>query len=105
MSNSSATIADLIQIHEEQIVHSPAWYQQLLQAVEDLVSNDFARLVQVLYQMDVPEAKLKAMLKANPGINAAPIIAQLMLQRQLQRVKDRKQFSAGGHHFTTEEKW
>lgn len=105
MSNSQETILSLTTMVDEQLVHSPEWYLQLKTLVEELITSDFPKLIQVLYQMDVPERKLKSTLQQYPGANAADLITQLMLERQLQRIDARKQFSGNGKNFTEEERW
>lgn len=54
--------------------------------VRELLEKDFAQLVQVLYRIDVDEEKLKRTLAANPEKDAAAVIAELMVQRHLQKV-------------------
>lgn len=105
MNDSQTTITSLITINDEQIIHSPEWYLKLKTLVDDLIVNDFAKLVQVLYQIDVSEQKLKSTLQQYPAADAADIITKLMLERQLQRVKARKSFVASNKEFTTEERW
>lgn len=104
MPSPSATISALILENNDQIVHSPNWYNQLKLAVDELIVSDFSRLVQILYQMDVPEQKLKVSLKERPAADAPAIIANLMLERQIQRLAARKEFEAG-QGFSEEERW
>lgn len=105
MSNPQETILSLTTMVDEQIVHSPEWYIKLKTLVDDLIVSDFPKLVQVLYQMDVPELKLKSTLQQHPAADAADIITKLMLERQLQRIAARKQFSESDNNFTEEERW
>jgi len=46
----------------------------------------------ILYKVDVDESKLKKLLKDNPEKEAAHIIANLIIERERQKVKTRKQF-------------
>ena len=61
----------------------------LTNLVAELIEKDFARLVQVLYRMDVEEEKLKKAFAENVGKDAATIIAELILQRHLQKLQTR----------------
>lgn len=61
--------------------------------VNDLINNDFEKLVRILYRIDVSEEKLKKMLRESQGKNAADLIAALMIERQLQKLKSRRENS------------
>ena len=43
--------------------------------INELIKEDFSKLVQLLYRIDVSEAKLKSILQANPNENAGKLIA------------------------------
>jgi predicted acylesterase/phospholipase RssA len=59
--------------------------QQLRTYINHLILHDFDRLVQILYQVDVEEKKLKELLAAEPGKDAATLITDLIIQRQEQK--------------------
>jgi hypothetical protein len=99
------TILDLVAVQDKSIVQSPEWWEKLKAAVNDLIVHDFSRLVQLLYQADVPEEKLKRLLKEKAGSDAAEIISGLLLQRQLQKIEARKHFSQGFNSKDSEERW
>jgi hypothetical protein len=61
----------------------------LVEKINALLNHDFQKLVSILYRMDVSETRLVQLLKENPGENAAVIIADLMIERQLQKIKSR----------------
>ncbi len=84
------TILDLAKVNDEALVHSPEWWRQLVDAVNDLLVNDFNALVQILYRLDVDEDKIKASLAGNAGTDAAELIARLLLERQIQKLAFRK---------------
>jgi hypothetical protein len=79
-------------------------YQQLTEAINWLIANDFQRLVQVLYRIDVPEQKLKRLLQEHKETNAANIIADLIIQRQMEKKKLREHFRQNDQA-SDEEKW
>lgn len=66
---------------------------QLISFINDLINEDFNALVQLLYRVDVNEKKLKELLKQNENADAAVIIADLIISRQLQKIESKKQFS------------
>jgi hypothetical protein len=79
--------------------------QQLLAgAVNRLLSNNFEKLVSILYRIDVSETKLKTVLKENPGEDAGKIIADLIIERQLQKIKSRKE-TKSNNNIPEDEKW
>jgi hypothetical protein len=51
--------------------------EDLANAINDLIKNDFSKLVQLLYRIDVSEAKLKYILQAHPNEDAGKLIAAL----------------------------
>ena len=80
--------------------------QQLVATyVNGLIQKDFQRLIYVLYRVDVSESKLKQLLKENPAANAGDIIAGLIIERQMQKIKTRRLFSKPNNEFDEEEKW
>lgn len=65
--------------------------QLLAGKINELIENDFQKLISVLYRMDVSEKKLKLLLEENKGLDAGLIIADLMIERQLEKIKSRQQ--------------
>lgn len=64
----------------------------LAKEINHLVENDFHRLVTILYRIDVSEQKLKQLLKDNPGKDSGLLIARMMVERQVQKIKTREAF-------------
>ncbi len=83
-------------------------YDQLLQylaeKVSSLLKDDFASLVQLLYRMDISEEKLRYFLANNKEVMAAKIIAELMIERQLQKIETRRLFK-NNNIIPDDEKW
>jgi hypothetical protein len=65
----------------------------LAERVNTLIIDDFNRLVQLLYRVDVNEEKLKNLLRENTATNAGLLIARLILERQWQKIETRRKFS------------
>lgn len=63
---------------------------QLEYLVNHLIKNDFNRLVQVLYRIDVSETKLKKLLSENAGTDATIVITDLIIEREIQKIYSRK---------------
>lgn len=60
--------------------------------INELINTDFEELVRILYRVDVNENKLKYLLREKVGEDAAYIIADLLIERQLQKKASREQF-------------
>jgi hypothetical protein len=76
----------------------------LEQAINELIKNDFSRLVQLLYRIDVSEAKLKNILSANPNEDAGKLIAQVIIERLAITKKARESFNTTSRIDDTEER-
>jgi hypothetical protein len=59
--------------------------KELSTYLNHLLLNDFSALVQILYQVDVSEEKLKLVLKENTQADAGDLIAELIIERQSQK--------------------
>lgn len=84
----------LEELHEKLSVH-----------INGLIQNNFEQLISLLYRIDISETKIKSLLQNNTGSNAGNIIASLIIERQLQKIKSRERFRPDNENFTTEEKW
>ncbi len=67
--------------------------EQLVTLINRLINDDFPSLIQLLYRIDIDEKKLKQLLKERQDSDAASIIADLIIIRQLQKVETQKQFN------------
>ena len=78
--------------------------RELEAGINWMITNRFDALVQVLYRMDVNETRLRTLL-AQPGdTDAARIIANLLVERQLQKLLTRQQFKRNDD-ISEEDKW
>ncbi len=78
--------------------------EQLTVHINNLINHDFEKLIYYLYRIDVHEEKIKHLLQQHEGENAAGIIAQLIIDRQIQKIKFRKEFQSPPAD-SDEEKW
>jgi len=77
---------------------------QLQQEVNRLIENDFQKLVDILYRIDVNERKLKFLLQENVGEDTPVIIADLIIERQMEKIRSRAAFRPPNEE-SNEEKW
>lgn len=64
----------------------------LVDHINYLINHDFEKLVFILYRIDVNEKKMKELLADQNGENAAMLITDLIIERQLQKIEGRKKF-------------
>ena len=79
--------------------------QLLIDKVNELIIKDFEKLVSILYRIDVSEAKINLLLKEFPDEDAAETIVNLMLEREAEKIKTRRQFRQKDDEINEEEKW
>ena len=72
--------------------------------IHHLINNDFNKLVSILYRIDVSEKKLRQLLEVNPAGDAGKIIAELIIDRQLHKIKSRQE-SGNNPDIPEDEKW
>jgi hypothetical protein len=66
----------------------------LIAFINDCIKNDFNKLVQLLYRIDVSEEKLKSILQSHPNEDAAKLIATVIVERLAATKAARASFSA-----------
>lgn len=79
--------------------------EQLTQHINHLINTDFEKLIFYLYRIDVHEDKMRQLLQQQEGENAASLIAQLIIDRQLQKIKSRAEFNTSATDQSNEERW
>jgi len=80
------------------------WMQELAATINRLIQTDFNGLVNILYRLDVSEARLKQVLAQEADTNAGELIASLMVERQLEKINTRNLFKAP-NDIPDDEKW
>ena len=79
--------------------------EKLSSHINHLIQHDFQKLVAVLYRVDVDEMKLKNLLKENTEADAASIITDLLIERQLQKIKSRQQNNQRDKNINDDNEW
>jgi hypothetical protein len=77
---------------------------KIQQLVNDLIVHDFNQLVNFLYRMDINESKLKKVLHNNPSTDASVLITELLIERQLEKIKTKMSFD-NKDNVDESEKW
>lgn len=78
---------------------------KLIQLINALINESFSTLLQLLYSIDVNEKKIRLFLEQNPSEDSASIIADLIIERQLQKVASRDLFLKNDDLDCDEERW
>jgi hypothetical protein len=77
----------------------------LAEKVNAMIQTDFGALVQLLYRIDVNEARLRGLLQENTGEDAGLVIARLILERQWQKIETRRKYRQEKGDDGGEERW
>ena len=72
--------------------------------IDNLIEEDFYALIQVLYRLDIDEKLLKQTLHDNKEEDAGLMIADMIIQRQIQKEAFKKQFRQE-NDIADEDKW
>jgi hypothetical protein len=70
-----------------------------------LIEQDFNALVHLLYRIDISEVKLKQTLQENEEKDAGKLIAEMIIQRQMEKAELRKKFNRQDEDIEEEDKW
>jgi hypothetical protein len=89
---ADADIDRLLQEKELSVLETGIFRSKLSDYINHLLLNDFTGLVQLLYRVDVDENRLKALLREQASADAAGIIADLLIERQKQKLLTRNSF-------------
>ncbi len=77
--------------------------------INKLIAGDFNKLLSLLYKIDVDESRLKNLLKENANEDPGKIIARLIIERQMQKLKSRREMNPNkddvNDDVTDAEKW
>ena len=109
-SNKEFLFQQLQTMDEKEII-AANFRTQLSRIINDLINDDFEKLVQFLYQLDIDEKKLRKILEINlpagrqdEGRDAGGMIADLAIERQIQKIKSRREFKRD-ENIDEDEKW
>ena len=81
------------------------WMTAFEKNISELIASDMAKLIQLLYRLDVDENTLRETLNDNPAVDAAKIVADMIMERQLQKIRTRKLYKKDISESDEFEKW
>lgn len=77
--------------------------EKLATYINHLILNDQHTLLFLLYRVDVSEQKIKSLLQS--ATDSAGLIADVIIERQLQKINLRKQFRQDSNNIPEEDRW
>lgn len=95
----------VLSARNETVLRNKMNYEVLVAYINELILCNFNGLISILYRIDISEQKLKLLLKKNYETDAAKLIANLIIDRQLQKIKSRHEFGGRDNSINEEEKW
>jgi hypothetical protein len=99
-----AALSDILALEPTQKYSLQALTELLAVQINRLLQTNFEQLVNLLYRIDVSEKALKQLLGQHPKADAGYLIATLIIERQLQKIKTRQQYKTN-NDFDGAEKW
>jgi hypothetical protein len=78
--------------------------EQLADHINEMILHDFTGLLNLLYRLDVSESRIRTILDEMQQEDAGKIIADVIIERQLQKRKTREQFKQE-NDIPEDEKW
>jgi DNA polymerase III epsilon subunit-like protein len=69
-------------------------YKQILPLIDELLNDDYPKLIAMLYRIDLDEEFLNRKLKENSQADTDEVITDLILKRELQKVIIRGMYSS-----------
>jgi len=104
-SNEKKLLEEVLVLENPEDLKNEDILNKLAEEINQLILVNFERLVQLLYRIDVSEMKLKILLKENPDQDAGKIIASLIIERQLQKIKSKNERIKNQYPESNEEAW
>jgi len=98
-------ISDQFELSVNQEVNSDQLEAIIAERINYLVINDFPQLLRLLYRIDISETKLKSLLSNNPEVDSGRIIARMIIERQMEKIRLREYFKKSDQDGGDEEKW
>ncbi|MEP6514484.1 MAG: hypothetical protein ABJA79_11485 [Parafilimonas sp.] len=90
-----------------EILQQPDVLKQLNEYINYLINHDFPALVQLLYRIDISEKKIKEALQLQDAEDGGALIAKMIIERQLQKIKSKSKqsFSKSDENIISEDEW
>ena len=67
-------------------------HEKLTLVIEHLLQNNFEKLLNAMYRLDVSEKKFHEVLTGSDAAEVGPRLAELVIEREMQKVKTREMY-------------
>jgi len=98
-------LVQTLQIAKANALEEEDFVKAIQQKIAWLLQYDFNALLNMLYTLDVDEAKLQKAIEQNTNKELNEIISDVIIERQLKRIADKVSFSLLFTTASEEEKW
>ena len=105
MSQNDLLIQSILDNDDIPSLQEAALHEKLAAYLNHLILNNFDELIYILYRIDVKEHKLKSMLKENDKTDAGKMIATLIIERQVQKIRSRHDHGRDTNIIDEDERW
>ncbi|MEO8769912.1 MAG: hypothetical protein ABI402_07500 [Ferruginibacter sp.] len=105
MSSNNLIIQNILDNNDIVSLQESELHEKLSAYINSLILKNFDELIYVLYRVDVSEHKLKTLLKENSKTDAGSMIATLIIERQIQKIKSREEHRRDNNIIDDEESW
>jgi hypothetical protein len=99
------SLDEVMKITDLSVLEDHSILEGLAAFINQMILQNFERLVQLLYRIDVSEYKIKHLLQEHPKENAGIIIATLIVDRLKKRQETLKSFNQFDDADCNEERW
>ena len=69
-------------------------YQEILPLIDEMLNDDYIKLMSMLYRIDIDEDFLNRKLKETPNADTDEVITDLIIKRELQKVIIKQMYSS-----------
>jgi len=104
-SNLVTSINESLQLSIPSQIGREELHRMLIDYINTLLSSGLEKLISLLYRLDINENKIRESLSDNVGEDAAPLIANLIIERQEQKIKSRQQYTRRDQSIDEEDAW
>ncbi len=101
--NIQSEIATILNAELSTVLSDEEFLNWLASQINDMIVQDFERFLSLLYIIDIEEKKVKETLKANEGVFAGRVIAEMIIKRQQQKKYWREYFKKSNDNALPEE--
>lgn len=95
VSKDFSTFKTKIEVAEDYSKDMEVMKSHLSKKVAEMMEKDFERFLNNMYRIDVSEIKVKKILNESPLGTVSDQLAELIIERQLQRIKTQRLYKEG----------